>query len=156
MRRARHLLIASAAATALVASAVAQAATPAGGTLSKPKQTLTWTGAFRIGTLEVKCRADAVVRVCDHFKLKVGMGDGSRIRVQLPAPNSATDVDFFVYDPKGAEIARSVNVVGQNESASFTHKAKFRNQAYDIEVVPYLVNPTTTYKATASVAKYVR
>ena len=147
-------LLAAAAAGVLLASVPAQAATPGSGTLSKAGQKLSWTGSFQATTLEARCD---VVDVCDHFALTVKMGEGARIRVQLPAPNPATDLDFVVYDPKGVEIANSGNLPGQNESATFTHKAKFRNQKYDIAVIPYLVVPgAVSYNATASVTKFVK
>lgn len=140
--------------TALVAGATpSNAATPSGGTLSKPGQKLSWTGAFQIFTVEARCD---VVDVCDHFKIKVNMGEGARVRVVLPAPNPATDLDFFIYDPKGVEIASSGNLPGETESATFTHKAKFRNKVYDVAVVPYLILPGVSYNATASVSKYVK
>jgi hypothetical protein len=146
-------LIAAVAAGVLLASVPAQAATPGSGTLSKAGQKLSWTGSFIVSTLEARCD---VVDVCDHFTLKVNMGEGARVRVVLPAPNPATDLDFSIYDSRGIEVAHSGNFPGENEAATFIHKARFRNKAYDIAVIPYLVVPGTTYKATASVSKYVK
>lgn len=154
MRRTLRLLIAAGAAAALLGAVPAQAATPGSGTLSKAGQELSWTGSFMLSTVELGC---AIVPACDHYKLKVSMGDGARVRIAIPAPNPATDIDFTVYDPKGVEIASSVNLPGENESATFTHRGKFRNQVYDVEIDPYLVAPSVvTYKATARVAKYVK
>jgi hypothetical protein len=147
-------LIAAVAAFVVVVAVPAQAASPGSGTLSKAGQKLKWTGSFQATTLEARCD---VVDVCDHFKLKVNMGEGARIRVQLPAPNPATDLDVYVYDPKGVEIAESGNLPSEDESLTFTHKAKYRNKVYDITVVPYFVVPgAVTYEATASVTKYVK
>lgn len=153
MHKTVRLLIAAGAAAVLLASVPAQAASPGSGTLSKAGQKLSWTGSFEATTLEARCD---VVDVCDYFKLKVGMGEGGRVRVQLPMPNPATDLDFYVYDPRGVEIAHSYNLPSENESATFTHKAKYRNKVYTIQVVPYFVIPGVSYKATASVTKYVK
>jgi hypothetical protein len=106
-----------------------------------------------VSTVELRCEGPDL---CDHFKLKLNMGEGARVRVSLPAPSPVTDLDFFVYDPRGAEVASSGNFPGEDEVAIFTHKARYRNQAYDIAVVPYLVAPGTTYKATAQVVRYVK
>jgi hypothetical protein len=154
MHRVFRLLIAAGAVVALLASVPAQAATPGSGTLSKAGQKLSWTGSFTLSTLELGC---AIVPACDHYKLKISMGDGARVRVQIPAPNPATDIDFVVYDPKGVEVASSGNLPGEDEAATFTHKGKFRNQIYDVEVDPYLAAPAVvSYNATASVSKYVK
>src|SRR5688572_1607590 len=107
MRKLVRPLLAAAAAGVLLASVPAQAATPASGTLSKPAQSISWTGSFDAFTLEAGC---GVVPACDHFKLKVNMGEGARIRIQIPAPNPVTDIDFIVYDPKGVQVADSGNL----------------------------------------------
>ena len=154
MHKTIRLLVAAGAAVVLLVSVPAQAATPASGTLSKAGQKLSWTGSFQATTLEARCD---VVDVCDYYKLKVNMGEGARVRVQLPAPNPATDLDVYVYDPKGVEIAESGNLPSQDESLTFNHKAKFRNQVYTVQVVPYFVIPgAVSYQATASVVKYVK
>ena len=153
MRRIVRISVAALMAALLLASAAAQAATPAGGTLSKPNQKISWTGSFTISTLELRCD---VGDQCDHFKLTLKMGEGARVRVTLPPAHPGSDLDFFIYDPRGIEIASSGNLPGEAESATFTHKARFRNKKYDIAIVPYLVAPGAAYNATAQVVKYVK
>jgi hypothetical protein len=147
MKPLRLIAVALALVSTLVAT-TAQAADPPGGTVSKSKRSVSWTGTFDAPVTELRCEGPDL---CDHFALKVNFGDGTRVTVSIPAVSPATDIDFFVYDPKGVEVASSGNFPGEAEVATFTHKAKYRNKPYDVAVVPYLVIPGTTYKANARV-----
>ncbi len=142
------------------------AASPSGGTLSKTKKTLTWTGATNNYAIPWP---DPVLfctdENCDHFKLKVNMGDGARIKVSIRASSSGLEVaqvvagpndyDLYLYDPNGNQIAESADEDG-NESFTFTHKARFRNKTYDVMVSPWIVLPGATYKGTISTVKFVK
>jgi hypothetical protein len=137
----------------LLASAVpAAAATPATATLSAKKKTVTWGGSFTAsqpiaGVVASGCVLGESDPMCDHFKLKINLGEGAKIRVSIPA-QQATDIDFAVFAPDGSEVASSGNLPGEAEMAEFIHRARFRNRQYEVQVVPYLVAPGTTYKGT--------
>jgi hypothetical protein len=148
-----RLLTGALTAALLTVSGTALAATPKGGTLSKPNQSISWTGTFNASTAELHCTDPDL---CDHFLLKLNMGEGARVHVGLPAPSPVTDLDLYVYDPNGDEVASSGNLIGSGEGVTFTHKAKFRNKAYDVVIEPYTVLPGTTYKAAANVVSYVK
>src|SRR5205823_1308496 len=75
-----RLLILSTAAV-LLASTTVQASTPASATLSKPNQTISWTGTFTASVLELRCDGPDL---CDHLKLKINMGQGAKIHMRLP------------------------------------------------------------------------
>lgn len=149
MRSARILVLALAAICVLL-SGTAQAATPASGTLSKSKKSVKWSGTFTLSEPVNECLGPTDP-ICDHFMLKIDLKDGSRVRIVLPAPSPATDIDFYVYAPNGALVASSGNLIGEAESAEFRHSARFNKKVYEVRVSPYLVPPGTTYTATASV-----
>lgn len=138
----------------LVATVPAEAASPAKGTLSKKSKKVSWTGSFTlsepdpVGNCELGGSTDPV---CDHFFLKVDLPDGARIRIDLPTPNGTTDLDLYVYSATGAEVGSSGNLIGTGEFVEFRHSGRFRNKPYEVRVVPWIVVPGTTYKATAKV-----
>jgi hypothetical protein len=153
-------------AAVVAASFPAEAASPAGGTLSKTKQTLTWSGATNVYAIPwpdpILFCTDAN---CDHFKLKVNMGDGARIKVSIRASTSGleaaqvltgpNDYDLYVYDSNGNQVAESAGPSGR-EAATFTHRARNRNKTYDVTVSPWLVLPGATYKGTITTVKFVK
>jgi hypothetical protein len=138
----------------LVGSTTAEAATPSSGTLSKKSRMVKWSGSFTlmepdpVGNCELGGSTDPI---CDHFMLKVNLPDGARVRVDLPVPNSATDMDLYIYNASGAEVGSSGNLPGNNEFVEFRHSARFTNKPYEVRVVPWIVAPGTTYTATAKV-----
>lgn len=152
MKRARILLIV-AALLCVVTAGVAEAAAPSSGTLSKRTRVVKWSGTFTLSepVLTGGCLGGETDPICDHFLLKVNLGDGARIRVELPAPNAMTDLDLHVYSADGAEVASSGNLIGENEIAEFTHRGRMRNKPYEVQITPWAVVPGTTYKATAKV-----
>lgn len=127
------------------------AASPAGGTLSKTKKKLTWTGTFALSepTLIEGC-VSGDAGICDHFALKLNLGEGATVKVSIPG-QTATDMDLIVYDPSGAIVGSSGEVPGSGEVVEFKHRSRHRNKAYTVEVKPFLVAPGTTYKGTAAV-----
>src|SRR5438105_3903394 len=71
-------LVAVALASVLLASASAQAASPNGGALSKSKRTLTWSGqVYNYAIPYPDASLFCLDGQCDHFKLKINMGQGA-------------------------------------------------------------------------------
>ena len=130
----------------------AEAASPASGTLSKSKKTVTWNGSFTAShPWPVSgCAGTPSSPFCDYFNLKVDLGEGAKIKVSFPG-QTATDLDLFVYSPTGALLGESGNLPGDGEAVEFTHHARYRKKAYIVEVRPFLVVPGTSYKGTAKV-----
>lgn len=128
------------------------AATPTSGTLSRTKKTLTWTGSFTASDPSPVegCAGGTDSPICDHFALKVSLGEGAKIKVSIPG-QTATDIDMYIYGPTGVLVGFSGNLPGMGEAVEFTHHARYRNKAYTVQMKPYLVVPGTTYKATAKV-----
>ena len=172
----RRLVLATLVAGLLAAVVPAAiAATPATGTLSKAKRLVSWSGSFTTPQptgdaqsllgLPTACPNGKTDSTCDHFFLKVSLGQGSKIKVSIVGSPSGlellqslllgpNDLDLYVYDPSGNEIGESVSS-GSHESVTFTTKAAWRNQLLEVRVAPYLVIPGATYtgKAQALTAK---
>lgn len=152
MSRLRIVALAVAALSVMV-TGTAQGAEPEGGTVSKSKKAIKWTGTFVLSQPSPlgDCIGGSEDPTCDYFKLKVNMPDGARVKITIPAPSAVTDLDLYVYSPAGALIGSSGNFPGEGEVVEFRHSARFRNKEYEIRVLPYLVVPGTTYTGTASV-----
>ena len=137
----------------MIATGTAQAADPPSGTISKSKKSLKWTGSFVASQpWPVEgCAGGSSDPICDHFLLKVNMPEGTRIRIVLPAPSVATDLDLFVYAPTGGLIGTSGNIPGQQELVDFRHSKRYTNKPYEVLIRPFIVVPGTTYSATAKV-----
>jgi hypothetical protein len=146
----------------------AGAAAPPSGTLSKTRRTLTWKGGpytTSYPTSDVQCLNGQADTMCDHFYLKIDMGQGALIRVSITPSASGlealqvvagpNDFDLFVYSPDGALVGQSAGSTGY-ESVTFAHKAIYRNRPYEVRVVPFLVVPGATYKGTARTITYVK
>jgi hypothetical protein len=157
-----------AALTAMLATGVAQAAAPGIGTLSKAKRSVTWNGGPYVvsyPTSNVECVNGSSDSMCDHFMLKVNMGQGAKIKVAIVPSSSGleilqilagpNDYDLYVYGPDGNKVGESAGSTGR-ESVTFKHKASFRNKAYEVRVVPFLMIPGATYKGTATALSYVK
>lgn len=160
MRRLLKLLaVVSLTGLALVA-VPAQAATPASGTLSKAKKSLSWTGAAAtfsspVAGIDLGCN-DIPDPNCDHYMLKINLGEGAKISITVkgadPANENSTtkpynDFDVFVYAPDGTRVAAGTSGNG-NETFTFIHRARHRNKPYDVSVRPWLVLPGADYKGT--------
>ena len=137
----------------LVSVGTAQAATPSSGTLSKKVKSVKWTGSFTLSQPNPAgdCVGGESDPICDHYMLKVNLGDGARIRIDLPTPNGQTDIDFYVYSPAGSLVASSGNLIGTNEFAEFRHSGRFKGKSYEVRIVPFIVVPGTSYAAAAKV-----
>lgn len=141
----------------------ADAATPGSSSLSKTKRSVAFsgTGTFMSPwwlTADFDCNF-VMDPTCDHFALKINLGEGAKISVTLtssdPAdadavpPKPYNDFDVYVYAPGGSiPIAYGANP--GNDRFTFLHQGRYRNKAYDFAVRPYLVMPGTKYKATVS------
>lgn len=154
MRRVLTVLSFAAIAGVLALNVPAGAATPAGGTLSKSKKSVSWTGSFILSDPSPidGCLGEDALPICDRYMLKVDLGEGAKIKVVVPG-QVATDIDLYVYAPGRVLVGSSGNLPGAGESVEFTHRARFRNRPYTIEVKPYAVLPATSYKGTATVLK---
>lgn len=154
MRRVLSLLSVVAVTGLLAVNVPAGAATPPGATLSKKKKTVSWTGSFTLSDPSPidGCVLEDASPVCDRFLLKLDLGEGAKVKVSIPG-QTATDIDLYVWAPGRILVGNSGNLPGAGESVEFTHRARFRNRAYTIEVKPYAVIPTTSYKGTATVLK---
>jgi len=169
MQKLGRVAIATAAAAAVFGAAPAHAASPDNGTISKSKRTIKWTGgpyAVSYPTTDVECPGGKTDPVCDHFFLKVDMGDGAVIKVTIAGSTSGleflqsiaagpNDFDLFVYAPDGTKVGESATPRGR-ESVTFVHKRAFRNKPYEVRVVPYLVVPGATYQGTVRAMTSVR
>jgi hypothetical protein len=160
-------LFALAGCAAVFATAVpAGAATPGGATVSSKKKTAAWQGAdvtfSSIAFDPIGLGNDCNLLgdpFCDHFALKIDLGEGAKIQLQIkgedPSAGGAkpyNDFDVFIYPPgpAAAPIAAGTTEFG-NETVNFTHRARYRKQPYDIAVRPYLVMPGASYKGTIKV-----
>ncbi|HSL83089.1 MAG TPA: hypothetical protein VLF66_09945, partial [Thermoanaerobaculia bacterium] len=94
----------------LCAPGPAEAASPAGGTLSQPGDTLSWTGgphtSFNPST--ATC-LDSVS--CDTFELQLVVPSGKVgvVRARIEWGSSDDDFDLFVFDGDGAQMASSTS-----------------------------------------------
>ena len=152
MRSIRAFLIATLLVCTVVSS-VADAATPAQGTLSKKVKVVKWTGTFTLSQpnpVTADCVGGATDPICDHFMLKVDLPDGARIRVVIPLTDQPGDLDLHVYAPNGSLVGSSTEFLAP-EAVEFRHSARFRNQPYEVRVVPWLVIPGQSYAGTAEV-----
>jgi hypothetical protein len=135
-------LLATAAAVILVGAlsyVPAEAATPAGGSISDTSPTVTWTaGPFLVandtGLLgDPTCSA---ATPCDDFTLTVttpaGYGDGHLLRIQVSWPISAADFDVYVLDSSGA-------IIGSAASSSDPETLLLppTSGVYTVRVVPF-------------------
>lgn len=151
MRILRALVLAAALLSTCVVDATA--ATPAQATLNNKVKTVKWTGTFTLSQpnpVTGDCVGGATDPICDHFFLKVDLPDGARIRVVVPMTDEPGDLDMHVYAPNGAVLGSGTKLQSP-EVVEFRHSAKFRNQPYEVRVVPWIVVPGTTYEGTASV-----
>ena len=166
MTKLLKLLALAGCAAVFATSAPAGAATPGAATVSSKKKTAAWQGAdvtfssiafdpIGIGN-DCNLLGDPF---CDHFALKIDLGEGAKIQLQIKGEDPATgttkpynDFDVFIYPPgpAAAPIAMGTSEKG-NELVTFTHKARYRKQPYDIAVRPYLVTPGSSYKGSIKV-----
>ncbi len=135
----------------------AHAANPARGTLSPSQTSLKWKGGPFLAPRPIGCMGPGDT-TCDYFFLKLNLAPGSEIQIKMTTPRSTSglapidgdDFDIYVWGPNDEIIAEGATDSG-NESLTFTHTQKLRNYVYEIEIVPFIVNPGSGYTARATV-----
>lgn len=145
-------------------SATAEAASPSSGKLTKTKRSLTWKGAeFTTPSPwgQVTCLTQDDPG-CDYFTLKLVLGDRAKIELKITgtnpcgadctAPVTGNDFDVYLYDPNGDVVDDGTTERGV-EKVTFTHRKKFNNKPYLIEVNAWMVQPGATYKGAVKVLK---
>ena len=111
-----------------------------------------------LGLGDMSCHANSN---CDHFALKVTLGNSARIQITVttPDPNPAggqqpiqgDDYDVYVYNPNGVLISGDQGASEKgNEKVTITHLKKFNGKAYDVAVRPWAVLPGSTYKGSVT------
>lgn len=166
----RLLAISLLVAAAGVFALPAQAATPNSGSITKSKRSLRWQGeSFTLSDpapdptgfdlYNPSCQTDSM---CDHFKLKITLGDKAQIQVKITTahpnppgtfagitslePVTGDDYDLYVYDPNGALVSGTQGSTEKgNEKVVFTHKKRFNGKFYDVYVRAWAVQPGSTY-----------
>jgi len=169
----KKILAVAVACIALGAGAVpAGASSPAGGTITKARRSVAWSGATFIvsdpapdpitGDLYTpSCQTDPM---CDHFALKINLGDNAAVDIrettarpnppgtfagiQSLQPVTGDDYDLYVYDPSGKLVGVANDEKG-NQHVTITHRKKFNGKAYDVAVRAWAVAPGSTYHGTA-------
>jgi hypothetical protein len=153
----------------------AQASAPNSGAITKSHRSLKWQGASFVlsdpapdpsglALYAPSCQTDSM---CDHYRLKITLGDKAQIQVKITTahpnppgtfagltslePVTGDDYDLFVYDPSGVLVsgAQSTTEKG-NETAKFTHKKRFNGKYYDVYVRAWAVQPGSTYAGTVN------
>jgi hypothetical protein len=151
-------VIALIAAVLLLATPGAHAATPSSGELNYGVQQVSWSGGPFYAPRPVACLDDTIS--CDRFYLRVALPPQTKIRVQLVAdqpsqgglaPLDGDDYDLYVMGPDNEVIAESAQPDQGTEALTFEQTAALQNYEYKIEIVPYLILPGSTYKASAFV-----
>lgn len=155
-------IVAMAAAAALLAGLPADAASPASGKLSKTKKSVAWSGGPFV-LMEPgpnsDCAGGASDPICDHFALRIDLGEGAKIEVSITSPQASSgtlpapdgsDFDLFVISPDGTPVGSSATASG-NEKVTFKHHSRWRNKPYEVRVVPWVIVPNSTYKGKAKV-----
>jgi len=148
----------------------ARAAAPGAGSITKTKRSLAWKGASftvsdpapdpsGLNLYAPSCQTDSM---CDHFKLKITLGDKAQIQIRITTahpnppgtfagvtslePVTGDDYDLYVYDPSGALVSGAQGTTEKgNEKVVFTHKKRFNGRYYDVAVRAWAVQPGSTY-----------
>jgi hypothetical protein len=168
----RKLLSVVAFVSALCLALPAVAATPESGKLTKSKRSIAWSGSapfpgespfpgppYVSDAIDQNCHSDPTNFTCDHFALKITLGEGASVQIKITDPASnppggtspinGDDWDLYVYDPTGKLIASSTSPTAR-ESVTIAHHKQFNGKTYDVSVRPWLVQPGAGYKGTVS------
>lgn len=145
-----------------LAASPALASTPHEGTITAKNRSVKWSGGpFFVSKPVGSCITIDVT--CEQYLLHVNLRPGTTIKVQLtpakpakpccagPAPASGDDYDLYVWDPDGGIIAESHRNNEGVETVYFRHSAAHAKEGYEIEVVPFMVAPGSTYTGSARV-----
>ncbi len=160
--RARGTAVALAIVLTTLVQPRAEAASPASGTLLRTRPWVTWSGGPFVlsepNYVNATCLAGARDPLCDHYALKINLGEAARIQVSVTTsganpndgiqPLDGNDYDLYVYSPEGTLVAYAANTQG-NETLSFQYRARFSGRPYEVRVHPWFVRPGSTYKGMA-------
>jgi hypothetical protein len=159
MRLARGIAVAAVLAGVVAPALPAGAASPASGTISPSHTSVTWSGGPFYVPRPVGCLVNDPT--CDRFFVRVALPAGTKIEVRLEAthpahggaaPISGDDYDVYVWGRNDDLIAESNTPDDGVERLIFTHVAGQGDVPYEIEVIPFMVAPGSTYSARASEA----
>jgi hypothetical protein len=145
----------------------AGASSPGSGTITKSKRSVKWTGGpFTISDpvpdpLELYDPSCHTSSSCDHFALKMTLGDKAKLLIKITTPRAnppggqqpveGDDYDLYVYDPNGVLISGEAGATAKgNEQVIITHAKRFNGKAYDISVRPWFVTPGSTYQGSVT------
>ena len=132
---------------------VAQAATPASGTVSDTKTTLTYTsGPFAVSNVTSTASLTCMdpVAPCDDFQLTISVPagfstthSGTVVKVSTAWTNTAEDYDVYAYDSAGGDAGKSAS---SSDPEQFSIPVLDGTHTYTIRIVPYTVagGSTTT------------
>lgn len=142
--RAGILAAALAAATLVAPAQHASAATPSSGTLTSTTTPVTWTGSF-----------NSADDPADVFTVTVNLPTGVwsqpggvQFGIRFPYDPSNNDLDLYVYDANGDEIASSAY---GDENAESVILPSLPNGTYTVEVVPFTANNGISYEGLVEV-----
>jgi hypothetical protein len=159
LKLARVVAVAIASLGVLAPALPVHAATPASGTISKGHTMVRWSGGPFYVPRPVGCLVNDPT--CDRFFVRVALPAGAKIEVRLDATNPARgglapafgdDYDVYVWDRNDELIAESNKPNEGEERLIFTHEARQGDTPYEIEVIPFMVAPGSTYTARAAEA----
>jgi hypothetical protein len=162
-----RLVTAFALLSSLALAAPVGAATPTAGALSSKQRIVRWSGGPYYVSRPVGCHVPYLLLkddpTCDSFFLQVNLRAGAKIEVHLaaarpakssdgPAPVSGDDYDVYVWDSSGLVLFAEGRRINEGvETVVFSHDPKRARGPYEIEVIPYLILPDSTYTARARV-----
>src|SRR3989442_3842047 len=142
--RTRPLMVAWILCVLLLAPPVV-AATPSGATISTDSATATWSGGPFVLSNPLSCR-DAEL-TCDHFALTIIPAKKDFVvTIRVSVTRTGDDIDLFVRDPNGNNIASSGTSGGVEEILLSNPAAG----TYTVVVQPFLVVPGGTYAGFAA------
>ncbi|HUF83441.1 MAG TPA: PPC domain-containing protein, partial [Acidimicrobiia bacterium] len=126
----------------------AQAATPAGGTVSTEAPTATWSGGpFLTSNPTGVCAP--LDPACDRFALTIAPPESGDYTVEIaittPHPND-DDFDLYVHGPDGTRVGSSTTATG-DERVTLENPAA---GTYSVQVLAWLVSPGATYEGKAT------
>jgi hypothetical protein len=144
----RKLLCAALMAAATLVVASANAANPAGGTVSGGATTTAWTGGpFLTSNPNPAGICLDGDPACDSYKLTIQPpGGGFNVQIGITPSSAGDDYDLYVENPAGTRVASSASS-GGTESVILTNPAA---GTYTVRVLAWAVLPGGTYNGKAT------
>ena len=155
-RSLRSLLVLSATAALLLPAVAASASEPGDSTLTAPKKTGTVTTTFTSsiqGTGSLDAAIPCSTLQCDTHTVTLQVPAtywkkrGGELKVDIAWTGPENDLDLYVYDAAGTEIATSGQSLTEAESVTVPTPAA---GAYTIEIRSFLAAPGTEVTGTVS------